>query len=154
MRSFTVSILCGFIFLCGKAFASPETFSGTWSGKGTYILHGDMTQCSQFQLVFSATDSSFTFVSGNRSCEKHEEVFYKVTMTYKNGGLFFGDQRVGSYDGNYLQTAFSMPDGNSTRHWRMSMRRQGDHLIYEESRTMDGEVTPMISFAGLLIRQN
>lgn len=135
-----------------SAFAGPEVFDGTWNGKGTYILHGDLTQCSVLELTFSSTADTFTFASGRRVCDKHSEEFYAVTMQFKNGQLFFNGQVVGSYDGNKLDAFYSAPDGESTRHWRMSMRREGDHLMYEESRTMEGETTPMISFAGLGIK--
>lgn len=135
------------------AFAGPEVFDGTWSGKGTYILQGDLTQCSELGLTFSSTADTFTFASGHRVCDKHSEQFYAVTMQFKNGQLFFGGQVVGSYDGNKLDAYYSAPDGESIRHWRMSMRREGNHLMYEESRTMEGETTPMISFSGLGIKK-
>lgn len=131
----------------------PSEFIGTWIGKGTYIFSGDMTQCAQMIMVFTATDVTFTFDSGSRVCDKHSERFYKVTMRYENGKFFFGNQQVGSYDGEVMTLAYREPDGDTFRNWRMSMRRQGDHLMYEESRVMDGEQTPQISFAGLLTRQ-
>jgi hypothetical protein len=135
------------------AFAGPEVFEGTWNGKGTYILEGDLTQCSELELTFSANATTFTFVSGRRVCDKHSEQFYPVTMQYRNGELFFNGQLVGNYDGNTLNAYYSMPDGDSVRHWRMFMRREVNHLMYEESRTMEGETTPMISFSGLGIKK-
>ena len=55
--------------------------------------------------------------------------------------------------GNVLEARFSMPEGNGRiRHWRMSLRREGDTIVYEESRTLDDNTTPLISFAGLLKR--
>lgn len=139
------------IFFGSYAFAGPEIFAGKFSGKGTYILKGDLTQCRQFNLEFAATKTTFTFVSGDRICDKHSEQFYSVTMDYHDNKLFFNGQVVGAYDGNKLEAFFRMPDGNTFRNWRMSMRREGSNMIYEESRTMEGETTPLISFAGLLI---
>ncbi len=147
-------IFASAIFWGMSVWAAPDMFSGTWQGKGTYILRGDMTQCSLFKLVFNTTAETIEFTSGERVCEKHSENFYKVQMTYKDGGIYFQGQQVGTYDGNKIEVHYSMPDGNSHRNWRMSMRREGDNLVYEESRTMDGETTPMISFAGLLMVQN
>ena len=92
------------------------------------------------------------FVYPDSISDMHSEEFYPVTMQFKNGQLFFNGQVVGSYDGNKLDAYYSAPNGESTRHWRMSMRREGNHLMYEESRTMEGETTPMISFAGLGIK--
>lgn len=148
----TIWILAA-LLLSPVAGASPEIFAGKFSGKGTYILDGDMTQCGGFEMVFSASKSTFTFVSGNRNCDKHSEQFYPVTMQYKNNLLYFNGKVVGGYDGSTLHAFYRMPDGNSFRNWRMFMRREGKHVMYEESRTMDGEVTPLISFAGLLIEE-
>lgn len=148
-----VAISVLMLFLTGSAFADPDVFVGNWSGKGTYILSGDMTQCSLMKLEFAATATEFTFVSGRRECEKHTEDFYEVTMEYRDGNLYYFGQKVGTYDGNVLTAGFRAPDGNSFRNWRMTMRREGNNLMYEESRTMEGQVTPLISFAGLLIKQ-
>lgn len=147
-----VGFLFVVIFASLCASADPDTFEGVWNGKGTYILDGDMTQCSVVKLIFSGTKSTFTFVGGKRVCDKHSEDFYTVKMDYKDGKLFFNGNESGTYDGNVLTAHYRAPDGNSFRNWRMSMRREGDHLMYEESRTMDGETTPLISFAGVLVR--
>lgn len=135
-----------------SAFAIPTDFMGSWQGQGTYILSGNMTQCSDMVLKFEATENTFTFASGYRDCDQHYETFYPVTMDYRNGLLYFGPEVVGSYKGDVLEATYKMPDGDSFRIWRMSMRKSGDHLLYEESRTMEGESTPLISFSGLLIK--
>lgn len=142
-----------FLYLPLHASADPDIFDGTWKGKGTYILKGDMTECSEFELTFSTYNDIFTFESGHRVCEKHSETFYKVPMRFKDGILYFNGLKVGSYDGNRLEAHYRMPDGNSFRNWRMSMRREGQNMVYEESRTMEGETEPLISFAGLVIKQ-
>lgn len=134
--------------------AEPSNFAGSWSGQGTYILDGQMTNCSRMFLQFSAQGDQFVFESGERVCEKHSEKFYRVAMTLKDGVIYFGTTPAGSYSGNHLEAHFRQPDGDTFRNWRMSMRREGDTLVYEESRTMDGKETPLISFAGLLQRQN
>ena len=129
-------------------------FAGNWSGKGTYIFDGDLTQCSEMRMQFFADENRFVFVGGGRKCEKHEEQFYQVAMTYRDGNLYFGQQIVGTYDGNEMNVNFSQPEGDGgMRHWRMSMRVEGDHLMYEESRTMNDDQTPLISFAGMMQRQ-
>jgi len=143
------------LVFCQFAFANdPSQFSGGWSGRGTYIYAGEMTNCSGFTLGFHATKTRFTFARGQRVCDKHQEAFPPVSMDYRDGKLFFNGQVVGQYDGTTLTATYRMPDGNSFRIWRMSMRREGQHLVYEESRTMQGETTPLISFAGLLMAQN
>lgn len=135
------------------SFASdPSTFEGQWKGKGTYILNGEITQCSLMQLGFETSNGRFSFLAGKRICEKHEEDFYRVDMAYQDGILYYNGKKVGEFDGNFLKAAFRAQEPSGKfRNWRMSMHRQGKHLMYEESRTMDGESTPMISFAGLLI---
>ena len=131
-----------------------EPFAGRWEGRGTYILHGETTNCGTFALVFAAPPGSFVFVGGARACDRHQESFTEVRMEARDGALRLGDQQVGSYDGDLVQAAFRQPDGDGRwRNWRMSMRREGTTLVYEESRRMDGDATPMISFAGLLTRQ-
>ncbi len=144
-----------FSALADSTTEGPAYFAGTWKGKGTYILREDMTQCSNFELTFSGDASSFVFVQGKRDCDKHSEVFYQVKMDAKDGLLYFNGKNVGTYNGKILTAAFQMPEGNGhVRNWRMSMHREGTHLMYEESRTMDSDVTPLISFAGLLIITN
>lgn len=152
----SVKLIISILFMMSLSQASsaaPKIFDGNWAGKGTYILSNDVTSCSSFDLQFSATEDQFVFESGQRACDKHKENFYRVPMTYKDGKLYFGGQQVGSYTDDTLEASYRMPDGNSFRTWRMSMRRSGDHLLYEESRTMEGETTPLINFAGLLIIQ-
>lgn len=153
--------LLGVILVAGAMVVSaaasavgPEIFHGKWSGKGTYIHDGRMSQCSEFTLEFAGTPSSFEFVTGHRKCDFHEEKFYNVKMEARDGVLYFYGQAVGAYTGNELNAAYRAPEGDGRfRNWRMTMRRQGDHLMYEESRTMEGETTPLISFSGLLFRQ-
>ena len=111
---------------------------------------GDITQCGSVDLYFTAQGDTFFFRGGQRTCDKHEEKFGPVRMTYRDGVLYFGEQAVGSYKDGLMQVRYRMPDGNTFRNWRMSMRREGDSLVYEESRTMEGETTPMISFSGML----
>jgi hypothetical protein len=135
------------------AVAGPEIFAGKWNGKGTYIFKGELTQCQEFKLVFGAQADSFKFVSGLRNCDKHQEQFYPVEMKFKGGKLYWNGRVVGSYDTNVLEARYRMPDGGTFRNWRMSMRREGKNLMYEESRTMEGETTPLISFSGLLIME-
>jgi hypothetical protein len=155
LSSLAMLSLCVLIGVGANSFASddanPRIFSGTWQGKGTYILSGDLTQCGQFDLVFSASANTFSFINGYRKCDKHDEYFNQVKLDVKDGQLLFNGQVVGKYTQNTMELAFRMPDGNSFRNWRMLMRKEGNHLMYEESRTMDGETTPLISFAGLLM---
>ena len=142
------------IAILATPLAQAFNFAGHWEGKGTYILKGDLTQCSVMRLVFTEKNDEFSFQSGRRECDKHNEDFYKVTMTLKNGQVMFGAEVVGDYTDNTMSVSYRMPDGDSFRNWRMSMKRQGNHLMYEESRTMEGEITPLISFAGLLLIQD
>ncbi len=141
------------LIAAGAQAGGPESFSGKWSGKGTYILNGTMSQCREFAMTFAGTRDSFEFVKGNRKCDNHEEEFANVKMEARGGELFFYGQKVGTYsEDGHLTAAYSAPEGNGRiRNWRMTMHRQGDHMMYEESRTMDGETTPLISFAGLMV---
>lgn len=151
MKTIFVRLLLGISLLTSTTYAT--SFLGSWQGKGTYIFKNDLTQCSLMKLVFTEVGDQFSFETGRRECDKHNEDFYKVNMTLKNGQVLFGTEVVGTYTNDFMTVAYRMPDGNSFRNWRMSMRRQGDHLMYEESRTMEGEKTPLISFSGLLIIQ-
>lgn len=129
-------------------------FAGDWSGQGTYVHEGDFKYCSIMTLNFFASSTIFRFGGGERVCEDHSEKFYEVEMTYENGLVMMGSFPVGTYNDNEMNVSFSAPDPEGgTRHWRMSMRVEGDHLMYEERRTMNDETTPLISFAGILKRQ-
>ncbi len=152
LLSVVLSVLSFSSFASAADVARPDGFAGDWKGQGVYILNGDLTQCTGFDMKFAVINETFEFTSGSRVCDKHSEQFITVQMKMNNGRLMIGDMTVGSYDGDFLEASFRAPDGNSFRNWRMTMRRQGDHVIYEESRRMDGETTPLISFAGLLIR--
>ena len=136
------------------ASATLPDIDGRWVGEGTYILDGEITYCDHVELIFSSTDSEFIFESGNRSCTKHNETFYRVSTEVANGEVSFAGMIVGEYTESTVQMGFRQPDGDTFRNWRMSLRRQGNHLMYEESRTMDGETTPLISFAGVLVKQD
>ena len=131
-----------------------ERFAGSWEGMGTYVLHGVYEPCQEFALSFASPPGAFVFLRGRRVCDRHQESFAGVRMEARDGVLWYGEQKVGRYDGDLVQAAFRQPEGDGGwRNWRMSMRREGDRLVYEESRRMDGEATPMISFAGLLTLQ-
>jgi hypothetical protein len=137
----------------GAGTPQPEKFTGRWVGKGTYILNGVLTQCSLIEMEFKGTATSFEFTSGRRICDQHTETFYKVQMQVANGELLFNSQKVGEVSAQVISSAFSVPEGDGRiRHWRMSMRRNGNNLMYEENRIMDDNETPMISFAGMLTR--
>lgn len=141
------------LLLSARSFAAPDIFNGVWQGKGTYVLRGTISQCSDFNLIFTTTEKTIEFTSGYRVCDNHSEKFYKVGMDFRDGKILFQNEVVGTYTDNKVDVHYTMPDGNSHRNWRMSMRREGNNLVYEESRTMDGENTPMISFAGVLTLQ-
>lgn len=148
------SVLVAFLFVFSYSVsANPLNFKGSWKGEGTYVLENNISHCTQFNMVFDATESTFSFVEGERLCEDHEEKFFRVDMQYRDGKLFFGDQVVGSYTENTLEAAFRIPDGDNFRNWRMKMRVTGDQLLYEESRIYDGEDTPFINFAGIMIAE-
>lgn len=143
------------LLLPSLSFAStPDFFNGQWEGQGTYIYQGDITHCPTFRMEFIGDAKSFEFASGMRNCEKHREEFAPVTMEFRDGSLYFYGQKVGELKDNVLTAWFRAPEEDGRfRNWRMSMRREGQHMVYEESRTMDGETTPLISFTGLLIRK-
>lgn len=138
----------------GSASADPNKFAGNWLGKGTYIFRGDLYQCNIVKFGFSATSNTFVFEYGERQCDKHSEKFERVELDYKDGGLFYYGTKVGDYTDTKVEVSFDMPETNGDiRHWRMSMRGEGNNLVYEERRILNNEITPMISFAGLLIKQ-
>ncbi|NQZ01751.1 MAG: hypothetical protein HRT45_13905 [Bdellovibrionales bacterium] len=145
-----VLVLGGFV---AAADLNESGVAGNWSGKGTYILDGVLSQCSVMEMQYYADETQFVFVGGQRICDNHEEQFYQVALTYEDGKLYFGDQEVGTYGGGVINVGFTQPEPNGDiRHWRMTIRVQGDHLMYEESRRMNDETTPLISFAGMMQR--
>lgn len=151
MRQFALALALTLVTSFG--FAKSDGFTGDWVGKGTYVLNGRLTQCSSFQLVFLADSQKFEFVSGGRTCDEHSEKFVPIHLDLKNGSAFYNGQNVGTYSDNKMDLSFRMPAGDTVTQWRMSMHRQGDHLVYEESLTTEGQVSPTISFAGLVLRK-
>jgi hypothetical protein len=133
----------------GPALADPNVFEGAWAGKGTLILRGDITQCSSVEFYFSVTADTFTFNGGQRTCDKQENTFKPEIMTFRDGVLYYRGEVAGTSRDDLMEAHFQMP-GNTT--WRMSMRREGDNLVYEDSLSVAGETTPMISFAAMLKR--
>lgn len=134
--------------------SNPSQFNGDWKGTGVYQLNGVQTHCPTFELSFDGNTRLMSFLGGTRVCETHSEKFVTVVMAFHDGKLYYDGRVVGTIHGNVLETQFSMPEeGGRVRHWRMSMRQEGDTLVYEESRRMDDEKTPMISFAGILSKK-
>lgn len=128
--------------------AGPEQFAGTWAGKGVYLMNGDVTSCSLIEIIFAVSGTTFTNVGGKRICETHEQTFGEDRMDARDGNLLFGGQIIGGYEGNTMHAALREPTQH--RNWRMSMRREGNALLYEESFTNDGDPNPITSFAALL----
>ncbi len=138
--------------ICSMA-ADPQIFEGEWSGKGVYLKDGYNSACPTFNLSFETKPRSLKFSSGNRVCERHEETFAPVEMQFADGNLYWNGRKIGTIQGNYLTVSFRAPEPNGQiRNYRMSMRRQGSTLVYEESRTMNSDVEPLIVFSGVLTK--
>ena len=148
-----MKFLLALLFLSSSAFADmgPLKIKGNWSVQGIYVLENKVTHCDEFIMEFNATADTFSFVGGNRKCEDHDEQFFQVDMTYKDGKVFYGPQVVGSYTENSLEASFQIPEGSRIRTWRMNMRVTGDQLLYEESRFYNDSETPYINFAGIMV---
>lgn len=132
---------------------NPKVYDGKWVGKGIYLRNGVQAFCPTFEVVFKADGQELEFTSGKRVCESHSEVFDKVTITTKDGGVYWGKSRIGSFDGSLLGLEFRMPEqGGGTRIYRMSMRVEGPNMTYEESRRLLDQDKPVITFAGVLER--
>lgn len=130
-----------------------ETYNGTWKGVGVYRRDGITTNC-EMEMDFYGENSSFTFVSGNRVCERHSEEFYRVDMHVVDDILVWNGMQVGTFSDELVTVDFLTPGGDGRmRHYRMSMRKEGSVLTYEESRRIVGEAEPVITFAGVLVLQ-
>jgi hypothetical protein len=146
-----ITLLFAFLFSSLSWALSPEIFKGQWQGTGIYRINGIQSHCHQAEFVFDGGKSFIEFTKGFRNCDNHSEKFDLVRLDYKNSQFYFGSLVVGELIENTMSLRFSAPEADGKiRHWRMSMRREGQNLVYEESRTMEGEVTPLISFVGLL----
>lgn len=143
-----------FFPLTSSAGTNPSIFKGDWSGTGSYELKGTKTFCPEFEMQFDGNRYLMNFMGGFRNCEAHQEKFASVAMAFDKGNIFYNGQVVGTLKGNVLNVQFSMPEGNgNVRHWKMKMMIQDDSLIYEESRTMNNETTPLIYFLGEMKRK-
>jgi hypothetical protein len=132
----------------------PIQFKGEWLGTGVYRRAGVQTFCKTFEMKFDGNRYLMNFLGGSRSCDLHDEKFASVSMAYNNGQLLYNGKVVGTITKNLLEVKFSMPEeSGNIRNWRMSMRVEGNNMVYEESRTMNQEQTPLISFAGIMSKQ-
>jgi len=155
MKLINLILIALFAVPVSASAGNAEEFHGKWVGKGTYIYDGRLSNCPEFHMEFGGSAEKFAFAGGGRECEFHRETFERAEMDIRGDELYFYGQKVGSFRENELSAEFRAPEGNGKfRNWRMFMRRQGNHLMYEESRRMDGETTPLISFSGLMILQS
>lgn len=137
--------------LANEDLVGPAQFAGSWTGTGVYRLKEQQSFCRVFEMKFEGNKYLMTFGGGERVCDAHNEKFAPVSMAYQEGKLYYNGKVVGSITGNVLEARFSAPEGNGNiRNWRMSMRKEGNNMVYEESRTMNNDKTPLISFAGIL----
>lgn len=154
--TFFITLITVFSVTAGASVTGPLMFQGNWEGTGVYYIDGQRAFCPLFEMSYEATEDTLVFSSGKRECETHYEEFDPVRLTYnkEDGGLYFFGQQVGTLEDNLINMGFEAPQSDGRiRVWRMSMRKEGNTLVYEESRIMKGEEDPVISFAGLLQRE-
>ncbi len=128
-----------------------EIFNGSWQGEGLYRRNGETSDCRVFQMTFEGKANSLKFVTGERQCETHSEIFDPVQMFVVGEQLTWNGMQVGTIKDGFVTVEFKVPqEDKKIRHYRMSMRVEGSVMTYEESRRIVGETEPVITFAGIM----
>jgi hypothetical protein len=158
LKSLVARIVSGMVLAYAPSVTAgesgPEQFAGTWRGKGVHITNGEITLCSLVEIIFASDGTDFANVGGKRICETHQMIIDKDRAEVRDGKLIFRDQVIGGFEGNTMYVMLvAHPKEEKSRTWRMSMRREGDTLIYEDSRSTEGDTTPHTSFAALMTLQ-
>jgi hypothetical protein len=130
---------------------SPIPFAGAWTGLGTYQRGTEIFACDRVEMVFTATEATFNFISGGRTCGTLKEDFQVVNLTVADNKLYLGSQEVGSLEGNTLRTHFSFSDsGGKLQTYNLSMTHAGQTLHYYEELLKEQVAEPVISFTAIL----
>lgn len=127
--------------------SGPEQFSGHWQGKGIWVRGGVQKVCSLVKMEFHGTPEHFQFSSGERICEDFQQTFDREDLDIRGEDVLYQGQLVGHLKDNLFSLEFI--EGGE-RVYRMSMRREGNRLSYEESMRLKNESTPLLSFVGVL----
>lgn len=157
-RTIGLALALGLTAQMACADEAVSGFNGKWAGQGVLIRYGELASCSLFSLSFlTASDGSFILDGGRRVCAelKIDATFAREIMSMKDGVLFGPDgKQAGRYETDFVKSYFVLPgpDGKPGI-WRSTMRREGDNLVYEESMSLAGQATPMLTFAGALRRE-
>lgn len=157
-RTIGIALAMGLISQAACADEAVAGFNGAWKGQGVLIRYGQLAPCSLFSLSFVAgPDGSFILDGGKRVCADLQinSDLAREVMSVKDGMLFGPDGKpAGRYETDFIEVHFVMPgvEGKPSV-WRSTMRREGDNMIFEESLSLAGQTTPMLTFAGALRRQ-
>ena len=156
-RAIGVAVALGLAAQLAWADDAVSGFTGKWTGQGVLIRYGELAPCALFSLSFLAgADGSFILDGGRRVCAglKIDAPFEREAMSVKDGVLFGPDgQPAGRYETDFIESQFVLPGPEGKPGlWRSTMRREGDNLVFEESMSLAGQTTPMLTFAGVLRR--
>jgi hypothetical protein len=141
------------IFLPSLAIAGgADLVDGTWEGKGSFQLGGDVLNCSAIKMQFEGASTKFVVRDASMTCgEGPEQKFpqndpFEVTQ---GGEVVHKGVKAGSIAGNTMTTAGPVENGAVEHH---QYDRVGDLLFYMEYTGVPGQ-TPQYSMVAVLHRK-
>ena len=141
------------IFLPSIAIAGgADLVDGTWEGKGSFQLGGDVLTCSAIKMQFEGTSTKFVVRDASMTCGDGPEQKFPQNDTFDvtpSGEVFHKGVKAGSIVGTILTTGGPVENGAVERH---QYDRIGDLLFYTEYTGVPGQA-PQYSMVAILHRQ-
>lgn len=113
--------------------SSLAAMGGDWIGFGrwTFKGEGEGVRCNPMTLKMVETEKTFSMNDGYFDCEFVGMRVLPQTWTKKDNKLFNeSNEEVGTYDGKSLFV--ELPKENETTRIQVSMKREANHIDYQE----------------------
>lgn len=144
--------LITFALLLTSTQAFAATFDGRYQGTGTSLMHksGNVRPCSEIFLHFKRGPSGVNLLAGGYACEDLQASFPTFFLEIRDGLLYDGKARVGTFTENRLEIFHEDLDENFTYHWLLETKDGG--IAYLEEWTDAG--APALTVRGNLSPRN
>lgn len=131
---------------------APRTFAGRYQGSGTSLMHrsGTVRPCTEIFLHFRRDSTGVALLEGGYSCEDLQASFPAFTLAVRDGQLYDGTTRVGTFTETRLELRHEDREEDFTYHWLLEIK--DGKLSYLEEWTDAG--APALTIRGTLAPQN
>ncbi|CAH2601705.1 conserved exported protein of unknown function [Rhodovastum atsumiense] len=137
---------------CGMALADEDAafVSGTWTGTGVLQMEDRIDACSEVQMRFAGTATSYRFLGASLTCGgKHQDIPDAGSYEIRPGGqIHFRDVKVGLVGNGriHIDNPVAVANGMSDDY---TVIRRGDVLIFAETMARPA-TTPWFSFVSIM----